>query len=147
MDDTNTVTVSVEMGGDFEYQIDNETPQDSPIFNDLIPGEHTITVIDVNGCGSDTAEIVVVGFPKFFSPNGDGINDLWHVQGISVLDNPIIYVYDRFGKLLKQMNENTEGWDGTYNGMILPASDYWFKLTYLDTDGQTISAKYIVILV
>ncbi|MGB3151780.1 MAG: T9SS type B sorting domain-containing protein, partial [Maribacter sp.] len=92
---------------------------------------------------SDTAEIVVVGFPKFFSPNGDGINDLWHVQGISVLDNPIIYVYDRFGKLLKQMNENTEGWDGTYNGMILPASDYWFKLTYLDTDGQTISAKYI----
>lgn len=143
MDDTNTVTVSVEIGGDFEYQIDNETPQDSPIFNDLIPGEHTITVIDVNGCGSDTAEIVVVGFPKFFSPNGDGINDLWHVQGISVLDNPIIYVYDRFGKLLKQMNENTEGWDGTYNGMILPASDYWFKLTYLDTDGQTISAKYI----
>ncbi len=143
LDDSNIVTVAVETTGNFQYQVDTETPQSSPVFRDLLPGSHTITVIDVNGCGSDTEEIVLVGFPKFFSPNGDGINDLWHVQGIAILDGPIVSIHDRFGKLLEQMDENSAGWDGTYNGLPLPASDYWFKLTYKDTEGQTTEAKYI----
>lgn len=142
-DDTNIVTVAVETQGNFEYRLDSETPQTSSVFNAVTPGVHTIMVVDINGCGSDTEEIVVVGFPKFFSPNGDGINDLWHVQGISILENPIVTVYDRFGKLIRQMDDNTEGWDGTYNGVLLPASDYWFKLTYMDNEGQTTVAKYI----
>ena len=143
LDDSNTVSVSVETTGDFHYQVDTETPQTSPIFKDLFPGPHTITVIDANGCGTDTEEIVIVGFPKFFSPNGDGINDLWHVQGISILDEPIVSIHDRFGKLIQQLDDDSQGWDGTFNGRLLPASDYWFKLTYRDTEGQTTEAKYI----
>ena len=133
----------METTGDFLYQVDTETPQTSPIFSDLFPGPHTVTVIDANGCGTDTEEIVIVGFPKFFSPNGDGINDLWHVQGISILDEPVVSIHDRFGKLIQQMDQDSQGWDGTYNGRLLPASDYWFKLTYKDNEGQTTEAKYI----
>ena len=143
LDDMNMVTVSVGTEGDLQYQLDAEPPQDSPVFRNIIPGIHTITVIDSNGCGSDSEEIVIVGFPKFFSPNGDGINDLWFVEGLSTLDDPLVSIHDRFGKLILQMDENTQGWDGTYNGRLLPASDYWFKLTYTDTDGQTSMAKYI----
>jgi gliding motility-associated-like protein len=143
LDDTNMVTITVEEEGDFQYQLDTDTPQESSMFRNVIPGVHTVTVIDINGCGSDSEEIVVVGFPKFFSPNGDGINDLWRVEGLSTLEEPVVSIHDRFGKLILQMDENMQGWDGTFNGRLLPASDYWFKLTYTDTQGQTSTAKYI----
>ncbi len=142
-DASNIVRVLLEGEGDFEYQLDNDNPQNSSVFNAVFPGEHTITVTDLNDCGSDMAEIVVVGFPKFFTPNADGVNDKWHVSGISVLENPIITIYDRYGKLLYQLNENSSGWDGLLNGALLPEADYWFKLTYTNAQGQTASAAYI----
>ena len=142
-DDSNTVTMLTEEDGDYEYQLDEDTPQSSPVFNDLLPGIHTVTITDINGCGEVTEEFVIVGFPKFFTPNGDGINDSWTVGGMRVLDNPVVHIYDRFGKLLYQMNENNPSWDGMFNGMLMPASDYWFKLSYTDTDGQQATAKFI----
>lgn len=142
-DASNVVSVLLEEEGDFEFQVDNETPQRSGVFNNLFPGEHTITVTDVNGCGSDTQDIVVVGFPKFFTPNADGVNDTWKVDGLSALDNPIITIYDRYGKLLYQLNEDSSGWNGSFNGTLLPESDYWFKLSYTNSSGQNTTAAYI----
>ncbi len=142
-DDSNFVEVFVDRVGNFEYQLDSNPPQIDSMFNNLSPGEHTLTVIDVNGCGSFSEDIVIVGFPKFFTPNGDGTNDFWTVGGMSVLDNPVVHIYDRFGKLLYQLKENDPGWNGTFNGELLPATDYWFKLTYTNTDGTTVEAKYI----
>ena len=49
--------------------------------------------------------------------------------------NSSILIFDRYGKLLKQIDENSPGWDGTFNGRQLPSSDYWFKLEY-DRDDQ-----------
>jgi gliding motility-associated-like protein len=142
-DDSNMVTVFTQEDGDFEYQLDDNSPQSAPVFRDILPGLHSITVNDRNGCGADTQEVVIVGFPKFFTPNGDGINDLWTVGGMSVLDNPVVHIYDRFGKLLFQMDENSPGWNGMSNGKLMPASDYWFKLSYTDQDGQLATAKFI----
>jgi gliding motility-associated-like protein len=85
----------------------------------------------------------VVGFSTFFTPNGDGANDFWHVIGIETLEEPVVTIYDRFGKLLIAMEEDYLGWDGTYNGSAVPASDYWFKVSYLDTNDQRVEAKYI----
>ncbi|APQ19344.1 hypothetical protein A9200_08495 [Maribacter hydrothermalis] len=142
-DASNIVRVFLEEDGDFEFQVDNDTPQNSGVFNNLFPGEHTITVRDANGCGLDTRDIVVVGFPKFFTPNGDNVNDTWKVDGLSALDNPVITIYDRFGKLLHQLNENSSGWNGAFNGLLLPESDYWFKLSYTNSLGQKTNASYI----
>lgn len=142
-DFANIVTVQLQEEGDFEYQLDTEAPQNTPVFSDIFPGVHTITVTDLNGCGLDTAELVVVGFPKFFTPNADGVNDKWHVAGLSVLENPVLTIYDRYGKLLYQLNESSSGWDGSFNGELLPEADYWFKLTYTNMDGQTTKARYI----
>ena len=140
---SNVVNVLLEENGDFEYQLDDNIPQNTSVFNDLFPGEHTITVNDLNGCGSDTVEFVVIGFPKFFTPNADGVNDKWQVLGLSVLEDPIITIYDRYGKLLYQLNENSSGWDGSFNGVDLPESDYWFKLSYTNSQGQSTNAEYI----
>ena len=143
LSDNNSVTILTNVQGEFEYQLDGGAYQDSNSFTDVAPGMHTVTINDKRGCGSVTETITVVGFPKFFTPNGDGANDLWQIEGMGTLEDPIVHVYDRFGKLLKQLNANSTGWDGTYNGRHLPSSDYWFKLTYLDVQGQRVEAKHI----
>lgn len=143
LQEENTVEVFTEESGDWEYSLNNGSYQSSPIFNDVLPGSHSITVNDRRGCGSVTEQIVVVGFPKFFTPNGDNMHDYWQIAGVGNLDNPLVFIYDRFGKLLAQLTSNSQGWDGTFAGKPLPSSDYWFKLTYKDTNGQITEAKYI----
>ncbi|WP_321826701.1 T9SS type B sorting domain-containing protein [Maribacter dokdonensis] len=142
-DASNMVNVYLEENGDFEYQVDDQAPQNSSVFNNLFPGEHTITVRDPNGCGSNTRDIVVVGFPKFFTPNGDNVNDVWKVDGLSALEDPVITIYDRYGKLLYQIFEDSSGWNGSFNGQLLPESDYWFKLSYTNSLGENTNASYI----
>lgn len=143
IDDENIVTIISDDNGNLEYRIDEEYSQENPVFQNLLPGRHTVTVTDLNGCGTAQEEFVIVGFPKFFTPNGDSYNDVWSVGGIEILENPVIYIYDRFGKLLHQMSKGNNSWNGTYNGKPVPATDYWFKLTYVDNNGQNVTAKFI----
>jgi len=139
----NTVTIIADREGDWEYQLDEGDYQLENIFTNVVAGAHTVTINDPKGCGSVSEEIVVVGFPKFFTPNGDGMHDYWYIEGVSNLDNPVITIYDRYGKLIQQLTENSTGWDGTLNGKQLPSADYWFKLTYTDTTGAQTTAKYV----
>lgn len=139
----NTVTVLTNVTSDVEFQLDDGDFQASNVFLDVLPGLHRVTVTDRNGCGTLTEQITVVGFPKFFTPNGDGRNDYWQIVGISELENPVVNIYDRFGKLVKQLDETHTGWDGRYNGRPLPSSDYWFELSYIDSSGQRMNAKYV----
>ena len=67
-------------------------------------------------------------YPKFFTPNNDSYNDYWQLLGSKNEPYNKIYIYDRYGKLLKQLSPTNIGWDGTFNGNILPTSDYWFLL-------------------
>ena len=143
LQENNTVEIVTGVPGDFEYQLDAGPFQSSGIFTDVIPGTHTVTVTDLLGCGSVSETITVVGFPKFFTPNGDGTNDYWHIEGVNNLESPVVEVFDRYGKLLTQMDQNSSGWDGTYNGRELPSTDYWFRLTYTDTSGQRVEAKFL----
>ncbi|AKA34326.1 T9SS type B sorting domain-containing protein [Flagellimonas lutaonensis] len=122
--------------GDFEYSLNGGDFQDDPVFRDVPPGINTVVINDKNGCGTtEPIEFLVVGYPKFFTPNGDSRNDNWQVLGIEQLTNPRVYIFDRFGKLLKQLDGTTLGWDGTFNGRPMPSSDYWFRLDY-DRDQQ-----------
>jgi gliding motility-associated-like protein len=43
-----------------------------------------------------------------------------------------VYIYDRFGKLITGFLSGSEGWDGTFNGHPLPATDYWFVVVRQD---------------
>jgi len=138
----NRITVEIDKEGEFEYWLDNGVAQNSGIFNNVASGPHTVTVNDPGGCGSATENIVVVGFPKFFTPNGDGANDNWNIVGISNLQDPEVLIFDRFGKLLAQLDDQSS-WNGMLDGNPLPSTDYWFKLTYIDSQGSRTSAKYI----
>ncbi len=139
--DGKMITITVSGSGDYEFTLDDENGhyQDSPIFEGIPTGPHIAFVRDKNGCGtisrSVDRDLTLGDFPRFFSPNGDGINDLW--QFIPPPENfeeilKVISIFDRYGNFLAQINPNQGGWDGSFNGRPLPASDYWFKAIFMN---------------
>lgn len=122
--------------GVYEYSLDAIDWQSSPIFTDLPNGNYSIFVRDVQGCGLlQTQMIQTITYNNYFTPNQDGFNDNWNIY-LPVSYEGIIYIYDRYGKLLKQISPYGEGWDGTYNGNLLPSTDYWFKVEYLENNQK-----------
>lgn len=124
----NTITVFVEGNGDYEYSLDGFIYQDSNEFTNLTIDEYTIYIKDKNGCGITTETVYLLYYPRFFTPNNDGYNDTWQIINSNREPNNKIYIFDRYGKLLKQLSPTEIGWDGTYNGSRLPSNDYWFML-------------------
>lgn len=130
----NNVEFVVLGDGNYEFAINMGEFQDSPIFRNVPPGLNTVIINDKNGCGTtEPIEFLVVGYPKFFTPNGDNINDDWNIKGIETLSEPVVYIFDRYGKLLKQLGVG-DAWDGTYNGSQMPSTDYWFRFEYVEND-------------
>jgi gliding motility-associated-like protein len=121
---------------DYEYAILPDLWQDSPVFENLESGHYTLMVRNKNGCGEVSATFVIMDYPKFFTPNNDGHNDTWNIRGSSVVNIKSIYIFDRYGKLLKELSPNGEGWNGIYNSRKMPADDYWFTIEY-QKDGVT----------
>jgi gliding motility-associated-like protein len=133
--DNHTVEILAEGLGEYVYSIDGGPFQDSNLFDNVNPGVHTISVKDANGCGAISFDIGVVDYPNYFTPNNDGYHDTWNIIGIADFDPTAnIYIFDRYGKLLKQISPLTPGWDGTYNGNALPSSDYWFRVEYTEQE-------------
>ena len=119
----------------YVFQLDNGEFIDSGTFENVSPGGHTVTIKDANGCGSVTIEIGVIDYPRFMTPNQDGFHDTWNIIGIAQFDPTAkVYIFDRFGKLLKQLSPVGGGWNGTYKGNPLPSSDYWFVVEYTEQE-------------
>ncbi len=146
MEGTQQITISANGIGDYEYALDNsEGPyQDSPIFEMVPLGSHMAYVRDKKGCGiaerTVDRDLSSKDFPKYFTPNGDGIHDYWQFQ--PPLENfelslETIFIYDRYGVLVYQLDPKSEGWDGTFQGLPLPSSDYWFKAIPLNSSRIT----------
>ncbi len=120
---------------EYEYRLDNGNWQESEVFRNVPPGEHGITAREIHGCGQTTSErFKLFGYPRFFTPNSDGHNDTWNVINDKDASIQTIYIFDRYGKFLKQLEPGQRGWDGTYKNRDLPSDDYWFKLEYLDPE-------------
>ncbi|MGB1268471.1 MAG: choice-of-anchor L domain-containing protein [Flavobacteriaceae bacterium] len=130
--DNAIITVNIIGGlGQYQYQLDNGPFQNSNIFENVISGDHSITIIDtLAGCNVLVLNVTVIKYPKFFTPNGDGYNDTWNIRDLSDQPNAEIRIFDRFGKFITQFSPADQGWDGTYNNRKLFASDYWFTITY-----------------
>ncbi|MGZ0016405.1 choice-of-anchor L domain-containing protein [Yeosuana sp. AK3] len=130
----NTISITVSGEGDYQYALDTTIFNDNNLFTNVKPGFHTVYVLDTNGCGIVQQEISVLGFPKFFTPNNDGFNDTWKPQGVNAQFNSDIdiKIFDRYGKFIKQINPLEEGWNGTFNGMLLASDDFWYVVMLPD---------------
>ena len=135
----NMVTIYYIGIGNFEFSLDGNFYQDSPIFKGLEAGTYWAAARDKNGCGTSASyQFYVLDYPRFFTPNNDGYNDTWKIKNLDVLQKSTITIFDRYGKLIKQLNGN--GWNGTYNGKELPADDYWFTIIF--DDGKTTKGHF-----
>ena len=148
--DNNSITIDASnLGvGDYQYALRDEqgntTPfQDATVFENLSGGFYTLIVDDKNGCGSIELDLAILEFPKFFTPNNDGINDLWGIKGANSTFYPTsqIAIFNRFGKIVAKIDIDGPGWDGTFNGNTLPSDDYWYSIELTDRNGNIRTRK------
>jgi len=135
--DVHVIEATATGEGVYEFSLDGGLWQESGIFTDVSLGEHEIKARDLNGCGESSVMVTVMDYPLYFTPNGDGYNETWNIVGISNQVDAKIYIFDRYGKLLKQLSPTAIGWDGTFNGADLPSSDYWFIVNYREPIDDT----------
>lgn len=125
----NSITIHVTGLGDYEFSLDNINFQESNVFTNLYPGEYTVYVKDAK-CGTVFETVYVLDYPKFFTPNGDGYNETWRIKNLERdYPNAQLHIFNRYGKLLKQISASRDGWNGMFNNTALPSDDYWFTLT------------------
>ncbi|WP_310025771.1 T9SS type B sorting domain-containing protein [Flavobacterium arsenatis] len=139
--DHRTVTITTTITGDYEYALDGLDYQDSNVFNNVIGGVRTAFVR--NRCGRDIEDFDLIILPKFFTPNGDGYNDTFQIEGNSMLPKVKIAIFDRQGALIIYLDERNSSWDGTFNGNLLPATDYWYKANF--TNGSEMKGHFSLI--
>lgn len=136
----NFVEIITSGEGIYQYALDDSegSYQDSNIFYGVTEGFHTVYIKDLNGCGIIEQTISVLGFPKFFTPNGDNYHETWRVIGNDEQLSEIqtIEIYNRYGKLITVLPSSNLVWDGSYHGKKLPSDDYWFSVKF--HNGKTI---------
>jgi gliding motility-associated-like protein len=133
----NSISVEVSGIGEYVYSLNGINYQDEPFFENLSSGVYTVYVKDIF-CGEVSEQVTILGFPKFFTPNADGVNDYWVVNFLP--GNFVIYIFDRFGKLLYSYKRSDIGWDGTFQNKPMPANDYWFVVK--DSEGRTFKSNF-----
>jgi gliding motility-associated-like protein len=130
--DQNQVTVHVSGKGEYLYSADGVNYQEDNVLTGLDNGVYQIYVKDAKGCGMVVQDALLLNYPRFFTPNGDGVNDTWRIKNSHNEPNMEIKIYDRLGKIVASFGSNHHGWDGTFNGLKLPSTDYWFVVTRED---------------
>ncbi|QOW09607.1 T9SS type B sorting domain-containing protein [Kaistella flava (ex Peng et al. 2021)] len=139
----NTAAVQMSAAGDFEYSLDNITWQNLNIFKNLSNGNFTVFVKTKSGCIIGSMNFSIFSIPNAFSPDADGINDTWKIDGIENYPNSEIQVFDRFGTLVFQKITNgTFEWDGFSNSRVLPTGNYWYVIKV--SDGRLLNGWVLI---
>ena len=119
----------------FDYH-DGEGKTISNLLENAVIGKYyNVEVSDSLGCSSSyqfQVPFVEPEFPPYFYQGDEN----WQVENIENYPNSVMYIYDRFGKLLFKEKGNTDGWSGEYNGKRLPTTDYWYVLDIPEIDKQ-----------
>lgn len=145
-----SITALAEGPGEYIYSIYGpDGPwQETGNFSQVPGNLSALWVKDQQGCGvieRQLSELLLLnGFPKYFTPNGDGTNEYWQFKTPpgGKLQLRTIEVFDRYGRSLAVFTPGDKGWDGTSGGRLLPASNYWYKAT--GTDGSTFTGFFLL---
>ena len=108
----------------------------NPTATPSVTTTYTVTVTNSSGCSaSDTVTVNVlpeINFPNGFTPNSDGVNDVWVIDNIQLFKNNVVEVYNRWGELLFRSVGYTTPWDGRFNGQELPVGTYYYVIDLND---------------
>lgn len=122
---------------DFETNVDTVNP---------IPGGYAYYFIDdVSVYECEEAPSDTITFTNAFTPNGDGVNDVFRVQGqnIKTLNGKIL---NRWGQELYNWTDIGSGWDGKFKGKDVPEGTYFYAITAVFEDGETKSYTGSILL-
>ncbi len=111
-------------------------------------GRYTVEMTSLAGCtGIDSVYILLslrcFDIPSAFSPNGDGINDIFLAKTICPMRYFHMLIYNRWGEKLFESNNIADGWDGTKKGLACPGDSYVFVVTY-EIDEAGVHKKNVV---
>ena len=130
--DREIVITNEDYSADYLYKLDKGEWQEENLFENISFNLHTVYVQDNHGCeGSLMFELKApeISIPIVFTPNEDGVQDGWDVSHIlESYPSASVVIYDRFGKVIAELQGDTSSWDGTYNGNPLPSTDYWYTI-------------------
>ena len=139
----NTATVIMSNSGDFLHSLDNAVWQTSNVFSNLSNGNHTVYVKTSGDCVIGQMNFTIFNVPNSFTPNADGINDTWKIDGIENYPNSEIKVYDRNGNMvLSKLTNGSFEWDGKYNSRPLPTGNYWYIIKV--SDGRILNGWLLI---
>ena len=137
-------------GGTPPLDLQWSSGESTPVLNDLRSDEYTLTVTDNNGCVLET--IVMVGqmcnpeIVDILTPNGDGINDIWVIEGIESFPDNEVGIFNRWGQRVWNKDGYTNDWAGTNNdGELLPVGAY-FYVVMLNNDSKDVLSGSITIV-
>ncbi|MEM6515136.1 MAG: T9SS type B sorting domain-containing protein [Bacteroidota bacterium] len=124
--------------GNYQYRLDDGPwVTQNKFINITGCEERLISVREVSGCSNVVSRVFrILEYPKFFTPNGDEFNPFWNIECLNDQPEAQVSIFDRYGKLLKVISTQGRGWDGIYNGNLMPTSDYWFIVEYLSNDNS-----------
>lgn len=122
-----TVTIVTAIAGAYEYSIDGIYYQTSNVFTEVTGGLKTAYAREINDCGEDFEDFLLILAPAYFTPNGDGFHDFFTIPGLEQIPNSKVSIFDRYGKLIIVLTPEKPFWDGKLNGKLLPSTDYWYR--------------------
>ena len=134
----NEVTAIAEGGyGGYDYSFQGESQGDDNMYTTNVSEVVTIQVTDQNGCVAvATIPFEFTGMleiPNFFTPDGDGNNDVWFPRNREFFPDIEVIIYDRYGRVVARLNQ-VSAWDGNYEGKAVPSGDYWYEVNQNDKD-------------
>jgi gliding motility-associated-like protein len=121
--------ITLDAGGDYEsYEWSNG--ETTPVIEVNRAGIYSVVVTNEYGCtAEDEIEIFFeIDIPNFFTPNGDGFNEVWDIPFLWNLPDAIVQIFDRFGNLIVSYRAGDGQWDGTSNGEPVLDDTYWYVI-------------------
>ncbi|WP_439880712.1 gliding motility-associated C-terminal domain-containing protein [Pontibacter sp. MBLB2868] len=120
----------------------------NPIAKPDVTTTYTVTVTTAEGCVA-TDEVVVtvipaLSIPNAFTPNRDGVNEIWELGNVENYPDVRVEIFNRWGNLIFTSNGYGTPWDGTYNGENLPVATYYYMI-YLNSSEKPISGHVTII--
>ena len=126
----NQITATVTGGREnYTFYLGDRDMGSENVFYITETNTYDVTVVDENGCESTASifiEFIDIEIPNFFTPNGDGENDIWMPLNIEIYPEIFVSIYDRYGRTVYTFKDNEDGWDGFYQNTELPTGDYWY---------------------
>ncbi|WP_153795829.1 gliding motility-associated C-terminal domain-containing protein [Foetidibacter luteolus] len=120
---------------DYTYTLNNSITNNSGLFTNVAEGVNRIHISTSDSCYTDTSVLISKGYcnvwlPSAFTPNADGLNDVFRPLGLIPSGKSLLCIYNRWGKKIFETNHFQQGWNGSVNGTQQPPGTYIYTFSY-----------------